>query len=111
MEKFKVLKYNQILMGWLGIHSKHLDRPTNEFYTSLITYYVLFNVIAFTILSSVAYMYLNIEHFEKISESGLGVIAGVQVAGMFISIGVNLKKVKLLHLTLQEIVDKGRNRI
>lgn len=108
MEKFKVLEYNQISMGWLGIHSKHLDRPTNEFYTSFTAYYVLFNVVAFTIISSVVYMYLNIEHFEIISESGLVAIAGVQVAGMFLTIGINLKKVKLLHITLQEIVDKGR---
>lgn len=111
LEKFKVLEYNQISMGWLGIHSKNLNEPTNEFYSSFIAFYVLFNVVSFTIMSSAVYMYLNINHFEIISESGLVAIAGVQAAGMFLSIGMNLNKIKRLHLTLQEIVDKGMERI
>lgn len=76
MEKFKVLEYNQISMEWLGIHSKRLNEPTNEFYKSFVAYYVLSIVISFTIISSVVYVYLNIEHFKIITESGLVAIAG-----------------------------------
>lgn len=57
------------------------------------------------IISSAVYMYLHIENFEVISESGLVTIAGIQVAGMFVSIGTNLNKIKHLHLVLQDITE------
>lgn len=109
--KFQVLEYNRISMGWLGMHVKNLHDPTNEFFNSFISYYVLFIVISFTIMSSVVYMYLNKSHFEIISESSLVAIAGIQVAGMFLTIGMNNQKVKALFLKLQNIVDKGNNQV
>lgn len=111
IEKFKVLEYNQISMEWLGIHSKRLNDPTNEFYRSFVAYYILFNVISFTIIASAVYMYVHIDNFEVITESFLVACAGIQVAGMFICIGINMQKVKTLHITLQELVDKGMTNL
>lgn len=111
IEKYLVLEYNRISMGWLGMRTKNLNDPSNEFFSSLMSYYVLFIVVSFTIMSSVVYMYLNKSHFEIISESSLVAIAGVQVAGMFLTIGINNMEVKALFLKLQSIVDKGNFNI
>ncbi|XP_031637695.1 uncharacterized protein LOC116350104, partial [Contarinia nasturtii] len=111
MEKFEVLKYNQISMGWLGIHSKRLNEPTNEFFRSFVAFFILFNVVSFTIISSVVYVYIHIHSFEMIAEPFLDACCGTQVAGMFICIGINMKKVKKLHLVLQELVDKDRKEV
>lgn len=108
MKKFQVLEYNRISMGLLGMQTKNLHEPTNEFFSLFVSYYVQFIVVSFTIISSVVYMYKNKSHFEIISESSLVAIAGVQVAGMHLSIGKNNLKVKALLLKLQfDIVDKG----
>lgn len=107
MKGFKVLEYNQISMRWAGIHSKDLHKPTNEFFKSFATYYILFSVISFTIGSSAVYIYKNSTHFEMVSEPILIVIAGLQAGGMFLSVGLNMKKIKILHIKLQEIVDES----
>lgn len=106
-EKFKVLESNQKYMTWLGIHSYRLTEPTNEFYTSFVAYYFIFSVVAFTITSSAVYIYLHLPAFEIVSEPCIVFVAGIQVVGMFISFGMKMKKVKNLHLKLQEIVNAG----
>lgn len=101
------MEYNQISMSWVGIHSTKLSEPTNEFFKSFGTYYVLFSVISFTILSSAVFVYKYSSDFKLISEPCLIVIAGLQCVGMFCSIGLNMKKIKILHILLQKIVDKS----
>lgn len=108
MKEFKVLEYNQISMRWAGIHSKDLYKPTNEFFKSFATYYILFSVISFTIGSSAVFVYKYSSNFEVVSEPSLIVIAGSQAAGMFLSVGLNMKKIKILHIKLQEIVDESK---
>lgn len=108
MKNFNVLEYNQIYMSWIGIHSKHLNEPNNEFFKSIGTYYMVFNVISFTIVASAVFVYKNASNIELIAEPCLIVIAGFQVLGMFISVGLKMNKVKGLHIKLQEIVDKSK---
>lgn len=106
MVKFKVLKYNQIFMSWLGIHSKHLNEPTNEFFKSFRSYYVLI-IMTIAILSCGRYFFTNLSEVQM----ALGALkigwAGVQCIGMFIGIGLKMEQIKAMHLKLQEIVDEN----
>lgn len=106
MAKFKVLKFNQILMSWQGIHSHRLTEPTNEFYRSLSSYYVVFTLFAFVITSAVR-IYGYWPDIESILKPCSVAFGGVQCAGMFISIGFQMKRIKALHLELQGIIDEG----
>lgn len=105
MEKFCVLKYNQRVMSTWGIYSYRLTEPTNEFFISIGTYYMLFMMIVIEIIGSLMYVYLHWPNFEEIFEPFLIACGNAQSTGMFINIGLKMKKVKLLHLKLQEIVD------
>lgn len=106
-KKFKALKYNQVLMQWLGIHSHRLTEPTNAFFEKPIVYLVLFILIAFSITSSLVFAYTNMSQFGAALEACYIVIAGVQCGGMYLSVGLKMKQVKLLQQKLQEIVDEG----
>lgn len=106
MAKFKVLKYNQTLMSWQGIHSMDLTEPTNEFHRSPGSYYVVFTLFAFVITSAVRIhgYWPEIELILKPCSVAFG---GVQCVGMFICIGFQMKRIKALHLELQRIIDQG----
>lgn len=108
MPKFIVLKYNQILMSWQGIHSHNLTEATNEFYRSLSTYYIIFTLSAFIITSAVR-IYGYWPEIELILKPCSIAFGGVQCLGMFICIGLQMKRIKVLHLELQRIVDEGKN--
>lgn len=107
MSKFSVLKYNQILMAKIGIHSFRITEPKNEFFKSFVACFILFILTAFSITSCAVFAYKNIAHFEPALEAIFVVIAGIQCAGMFLSVGLKMKNVKLLQIELQQIVDKG----
>lgn len=106
MTNLKVLEHSQVFMTKIGIHSHNLNDPTNEFFNSLATYYVLFNVIAFTIVSSAIFSYVNLYQFELALHTSIIVIAGCQCGGMFLSFGLNMTKVKVFHLNLQKLIDE-----
>lgn len=107
MAKFQVLKYNQITMSWMGIYSKHLATSRKEFFTSISTYIILFCLIVLCIISNGIFVYANFSHFTKVFRSINIFIGGIQGTGMFICIGLNMKKVTQLHLQLQSIVNQG----
>lgn len=106
MSKFKVLEYNQSVMARLGIHSHHLHANTNEFLKSFVTWYYLCTIIFF-IFGSIMFICINWPAYEVISEPCLIAVGCMQVLGMFIGVGLKMKKVKKLHLRLQEIVDNS----
>ncbi|XP_055304812.1 odorant receptor 67a-like [Sitodiplosis mosellana] len=107
MAKFKVLKHNQELMALLGIHSHRLTEPTNEFFKLPVTYLVLFILCTFSITSCAMFAYKNFSQFGAALEAIYIMIAGVQCGGMYLSVGLKMKQVKLLQQKLQEIVDEG----
>lgn len=109
MAKYQVLKYNQILMKWQGIHSNRLTDPTNEFHKNFGCYYVTCILFAFIITSAIKiYNYWpNVDLILKPCSVAFG---GVQVVGMFICIGLQMKNIKSLHLKLQAMVDEGITR-
>lgn len=61
----------------------------------------------FTIISTAAFIYKNYTDSELIINALVLVLAGIQSIGMFISISLNMNKIKMLHLKLQEIIDTG----
>lgn len=107
MSNLKVLGYNQAFMAMIGINSHRLTDPTNEFFSSFMSYFILLNGIIFTTVSSSVFAFTHLSHIQIALETFLIVIAGMQSCGMFLSVGLKMKKIKLLHLKLQAIVDKG----
>lgn len=107
MAKVEVLKYNRKVMTPLGIYSHRLTEPTNEFYSSIVPYYFICFDVIFLTISSAVFSVQNISAIRLALQNVTLIVAGMQCAGMFISIGINMKKVKLLHLKLQGIVNAG----
>lgn len=107
MAKFKVLKYNQIMMSWQGIHSHHLTEASNDFHRSLSSYYVIVTLFLFIIASAVR-IHSYWPEVELILKPCSVAFGGVQCVGMFICIGLQMKRIKALHLELQRIIDEGK---
>lgn len=107
MAKIQVLKYNQNVMAPLGIYSHRLTETTNEFYSSIAPYHFICFDVVFLTLSSAVFAIQNVSAITLALQNLTLIIGGMQCAGMFISIGINMKKVKVLHLKLQAIVDAG----
>lgn len=104
MAKLKVLDKNRTLMSAIGLYPNRLTELTNEFFESFSNYFILFNVI-FIIISCAVFLLNNGSDFGAALKAFLCIITGIQCGGMFLSIGLNMIKVKTLHLKLQEIVD------
>lgn len=107
MNKFKVLQSNQNLMAQLGISSHRLTYQKNEFFDSKSVWCISFVHIIFTTIASSMFAYKNVSNFAIALDAFSCSLAGMQGCGMFFSIGLNMKKVKALHLKLQKIVDDG----
>lgn len=107
MSKIHVLKCNQKVLTPLGLYSYRLNEPTNEFYTAFGPYYVQFFNLIFLTFSSAVFTFQNLSQINLALQNVSLFTAGIQCAGMFICLGMNMKKVKVLHLKLQEIVDRG----
>lgn len=103
--EFSVLKYNRVFMAPLGIYGYQLTKPTNEFFNSICTYYILSVTFFLLLISSAVYIYENSKHILTVLQAISIIIAGLQMGGMFVSTGYNMLTIKKLHLDLQEIVD------
>lgn len=84
---------------------RFLTKPINGFFKSISTYYILFNTIIFLIVSSIVFLYENVEHPQYALKTGVFIVGGLQAIGMFLSFGLKMDKVSILHVKLQEIVD------
>lgn len=108
MSKYVVLQRNQNLMARFGIHSHSLDSQTNEFFRSVPAFLITSVTVVFTIISCIVFIFKNIDNFESIFNAAMCVLAGTEVTCMFVSIGLNMKSIKTLHIKLQEIIDTGK---
>lgn len=106
MAKFHVLKYNQWIMNKFGIYSYRLTEPSNEFFKSIRSYYILFTIFVINFIPCAVYVYLHWPNFEVIFETMLCACGNIQTLGMFFNIGLQMKKIKVLHLKLQKMVDE-----
>lgn len=110
-KKFKVLLNNQAYMARLGIYSYDLNNPTNEeFFKHFMSYYILASA-TICCISSYAFIMHNITQVKQSLNAFKIIISALQFGGMFLYVGLNLDKVKALHLKLQDIVDKGNSEI
>lgn len=107
MAKIDVFKNNQYFMTPLGLYSYRLTEQTNEFYTSIAPYYILFFILTFFTISGIVFTFQNISQPNLVLPNITLVVGTLQCVGMYINIGVNMKKIKVLHLKLQGIVDTG----
>lgn len=107
VSKFKVLEYNQSVMARIGIHSHRLDENTNEFFKSIVSWYFLSTIIFF-IFGSIMFICIYWPAYEVVSEPCLIAVGCIQVFGMFLGIGLKMKKVKKFHLRLQELIDASK---
>lgn len=106
--KFRVLKFNQKFMAYIGINSHRLTESTNEFFCSIVAYFILFNLFCWCVVSSTVFVYQNRENLELALLTALVIVAGLQAGGMFLAVGLKMATVKTLHLRLQEIIDNGQ---
>lgn len=106
MSKFKVLRYNQAFMAELGIYSHRLTEPTNEFFNCRVTYTIL-GCLLVAILSNCVLVYIDSTNSKSTLESVVLIVTSFQAFGAYLNIGLKMKKMKELHLKLQEISDEG----
>lgn len=107
MTKFKVLKYNQIFMAKLGIHSYDLTVPKNEFFRSPAALCIVSILCIFSITSTGCYAFKNIEKFDTALQAIFVLIAGIQCLGMYVTVGLKKRQVKDVQLKLEHMVDEG----
>lgn len=106
--KFKVLKYNQSFMTWIGIYSHNVWKPTNEFYNSFSSHFNIISL-ALCIISSAIFVFQNPSNLKRVLEALVVMVGCIQALGAYLNIGHKMKKMKVLHLTLQDIADQGCN--
>lgn len=104
--KFNVLQANQAFMARFGIYSYKLTESTNEFFGSITTYYILFFSI-FSIVSCSKSMINDFSNLITTLEAIVIIVALTQGFGAFITLGYKMQEIKVLHLSLQSIVDKS----
>lgn len=107
MVNFKVLEHNQKFLSWIGIDLHDLNEPKNTFFYSITAYYFLFTIITLTIMGSALYVFEYWPQFDIISQPIMFVFGGSSSIGLILSVGINMKSVKVLHLKLQTIVDES----
>lgn len=106
----KVLKYSEIYLTFLGICSNRLNENTNEFLKTFNSYFFLVGFIGPLYGCSAAYIYENFSDLTTVTNALIVLSAGVASVGSFVSVGLNMKNVKLLHNKLQKIVDDSKTK-
>lgn len=108
MVTFNVLESNQAYMAWLGIYPRNFDDPTNDFFKSFGCFYVLITL-TISFCGSTAFIEKNwsvdlittLEAFKIF-------MATLQCGGSFVNIGLNLNKIRDVHMALQQLVNEGK---
>lgn len=107
MTKLHVFKSNQAIMTRLGLYSYNLTDPRNEFFHSFISYYLLCQMGIFTVTGSFAFVFINWPQLDVVAQP-FAIAFGASVCFCtYLCTGLKMKTIKLLHLKLQEMVDKG----
>lgn len=109
MKKFRVLERNQNFMTRLAISSHRLTDPTNEFFTRLMAYHITFLLYAFAVTHwAVVFKYWP--DLSLVLHPFAMSLAGLQCGGVYLSIGFQMKNIKKLYTTLQNIINEGTMR-
>lgn len=104
-----ILQYNQFYLNLLGLSSHRLMEPTSEFLKTQNCYVLLFGLGGLMLPTSALFGIYNINNITLALKSILMLCACVQCLGSYISIGLKMKKVKQIHLKIQDFVDNGKS--
>lgn len=108
MQKFEVLEQNKRFISWFGVHSYRLTEPTNDFFMSIRPYFILcISIIG--VISGTVLIFSEWPQIDKISGGTMLGVGCLQAFGALLSFGLNMKKVKKVHLQLQAIIDDQGN--
>lgn len=110
MVNMRVLARNENVMAWLGMDICSNDASSSKFFKSITTYYFAFIIYAFLIGSNAVMVYNSWPEITSMWQPLSIVFSGFQIGGMYLSIGVHLKKMNTLHFQLQQIVDAGKSK-
>lgn len=107
--QMKTLENNQFFMCLLGISSKRLTEPTNEFLKSINSYVILFGLAGLMFTCSFASTIIYIDNITLALRTVVLIIGSAQCLGSFICIGLKMKEVKQIFITIQEHVDNSKH--
>lgn len=108
MAKFIALKRNRKLMKFAGLLSDRLNEPTNDFLKSINTYYFLTIITGYFISAGiVTRRFKTAAQFEDMMDLFYGVVGIFQSIALYVTIGIEMRKIKTMVLTLQEVIDEG----
>lgn len=105
--KMKVLQYNQYYLNVLGLSSDRLTEQTDEFLKTMNCYVLLFGLGGLLFPCSAIFGINHVYNIKLALKSLLLVCGCLQCVGSYISIGIKMKKVKQMHLKIQDYVDNG----
>lgn len=107
----KVLSKSLAFLNYFGLCcTKRLREPTNEFMQYTVVSYIYFAVIGPLLPASALYVYRNLIDFAKSCSSLMVFSSTIAGIGIFLTIGLNMKKIKRVYIDIQAIVDKGNTR-
>lgn len=108
MAKFKVLKYNESILIHLGIFSNR--RPDGSMdrrlFIPLRVCYISFISASFVVAASM-FVYQNSQQFTLALRTCEFLFGCSQAVSMLICFVLNTSKIQIVHLKLQELVDKS----
>lgn len=106
MVKIEVHKYNRAYMAPLGVHSYKLQEPTIEMFDRVCIYIGVI-VLTFSLTSTTVYFYQNMHEVKEALESFKIFVGGSQSGVCALAVGFQMRKIKILHMKFQELVDEG----
>lgn len=102
-----VLKYSQRLLVFVGLSSTRLHEPTNEFTKSVRAYATSAAVAVLAGLCGTTLWRSMGSEFLAQVPTLFPFLCGIQALAVFLSIGLEMRSVKLFQTKLQRIVDDG----
>lgn len=105
----KVLELSFRYLNFLGICSDRLTEPTSEFMKLPQAYFFLIGYLGPLLTSSSLFLVNNFTDFASSTNALIVLSAGVASFGAFVTMGMNMKTVKMLYIEYQNLVDKGKS--
>lgn len=100
-----VFKYQTLVLTKLGIYPTEFRNENNLFFKSFSSYCVLFFLIGYVITGS-AFVYVHLSDFTAALRAVIFVIGIGQAAGIYYCYGINVNKIQIVHVKIQEIIDE-----
>lgn len=103
----QVLQGSLFFLRYVGICSDRTNEISGCFLRSYKSIFISF-AIAQIFISSPAYMFIHHSSFERSTGAAVVLMAALASGGAFMTLGLKMKSVKLLHHVLQTIVERSK---